>query len=118
MEIGMNSKQLHRHVLPIVILSAGLLLVSLMGINRLLIVGSHSGNSLSQLLSERLLNIQPAKNGLFRISHYQTNSQTDSQLLVGHNTPTGIGVMSDSGEVTVLNTTIDSISQQGLPAHH
>lgn len=106
----MNTKQLHKHASPIIILSVGILFASVAGLSSLMIAGSHSDNSLTQLLSERLLNIQPAKNGLFHISRYQSGGQANSRLLTNHNISTGLGAISDTGEGTVLDTTLNSIS--------
>lgn len=107
----MNTKQLHKHSVPVVLLSVGLLLVSVLGMSQLILSSGHSNNNLSQLLSERLFNIQPSANGLFRISRYQPDAQANSGLLLTQNTSTGLGVTSSTGAIAELNTTLNTINQ-------
>lgn len=108
----MGSKQLHKHALPILVLSIGLLLVSVIGVGQFVLVNSHSTNSLGELLAERFLSIKPAANGLFHISRYQaSDDQANSQLPAANDTPTNLAAASNTGKSTELDAMMSSLNQ-------
>ena len=73
MAISMNRKQLHKHALPVIILSTGLFIVSIIALNHLVFAGTSSSDTIGHLLTERLIRVTPASNGLFHVSRYQPN---------------------------------------------
>lgn len=110
----MNTKQLHQHSVPIVVLSVGLFLASVLGVSQLLVsVGPHSQNSLVQLFSERLLTIHPTSNGLFKISRYESSdAQTDVSAVTQTPKTTGLNSVNSTGEVANMTVSLESINAQ------
>jgi hypothetical protein len=109
----MNTKQLHQHSVPIIVLSVGLFLASVLGVSQLLIsVGPHSQNSLVQIFSERLFTIHPTSNGLFKISRYSSGTQTDVGAVTQTPKITGLNSVDSAGEVANMTVTLESINAQ------
>lgn len=105
MAIAMNSKQLHKHSVPILVLTFGLVLASSAGLSKLVVAGQNSQNTLAIILSERLFNVRPSANGFFHISRTISNPQADTEVLTGNktNTPALPINMNLTGENAVLN---------------
>lgn len=107
----MSSKKLHRHILPIIVLSVGLLIFSIMVINRFTITATN--HHPSQLLSARLFTIRATTNGLFHISRYKVpNSQESIRIDSADQTTTGLAVLVDAGKVTELSVMINGSDQR------
>jgi hypothetical protein len=109
----MNTKQLHQHSVPIIVLSVGLFLASVLGVSQFLIsVGPHSQNSLVQIFSERLFTIHPTSNGLFKISRYGSSTQADVSEIAQTPKPTGLNTVDSTGEVANMTVTLESANAQ------
>jgi hypothetical protein len=112
----MQTKRLHEHAVPIVVLSVGLFLASVLGISQLLIsVGPTSNSALVHLFSERLFTIHPTTNGLFKVSRYESGTQ--NQITAAPEAKpvqpnSGLNTISSSGEVANLTVTLDSLNDQ------
>lgn len=104
----MNAKQLHKHSLPVVILTAGLVVVTAMVVSRLLAVSGQPGDTLTQLLSERTVTLRPARSGWFQASRYQPEAQADSGLTLNdqQSTDTGLTAIGDAGQDTALDASL------------
>ena len=100
----MNSKQLHKHSLPIIVLSTGLCLVSVLLLTSIALRASPRGTDFVQLVTDRRLNIKPAANGLFHASRYHPGEQASSELPVNSGTSKpGLGAVNATGQTTTLN---------------
>jgi hypothetical protein len=99
-----STKQLNKHAMPIIILSVCLCVFTAIGINHFIIGNINPKSDITQLLTERLLNIKPAADGLFRVSRYQTDSQADSGLLTAdQQNVNAVGAVNSTGEITNLD---------------
>lgn len=104
----MNSKQLHLHAVPIIILSIGLLTISIMAIERFTTTSAYN-NSISQLLDVRLFTIKPAANGLFHISRYKSpGTQASADLLSVNQSVGNLAGTDNVGRIAVLNFMMNS----------
>lgn len=102
----MNVKQLHKHSLPIIVLSIGLCIVSTLLISNFVIHAGRPALTLTQLLTERRLGSKPVVNGLFRSSRYQPDDQADSSLALQGQAPAGIGVIRNTGQTTTRDASL------------
>lgn len=103
----MNSKRLHTHAIPIVVLSVGLLLVSMVGMSQLIVVNANSSNNLTRLLTERLFSLHPATNGLFHISRYSPSEESNSQEAVLQPEPASLSVdLNAAGKLSELRASL------------
>ena len=102
----MNSKQLHKHSLPIIVLSVGIFIASTALVSQIMLTTS-SGSTLLRLLSERRVSIRPAANGLVHVSRYQPGEQADSSLSLTSSSPnSSLGVVSSSGQTATLDAAL------------
>ncbi len=104
----MNSKALHKHATPLLILSVGLFIASLAGLSQLIQVGSGSDVSFSQLLNERLFDVKPAGNGLVHVSRYQSAT---AALPKPDTTHSALSQTTNVGKSTTLDITLSSLAQ-------
>jgi hypothetical protein len=116
----MQAKHLHDHAVPIVVLSVGLFLASVLGVSQLLIsVGPTSDNSLIHLFSERLFTIHPTANGLFKVGRYESGARGGIGIIPRISAPNpnnGLNAVSSLGEVANLTVTLDSLNDQSAVA--
>src|ERR1700733_1766925 len=117
----MNSKKLHLHALPVIILSTGLIYISIFALSHLIVANKNSPNSLSALISAHLYDIKPASNGFFRVSSsFPTeNAQNDAQLTIHNATVVGGTFM--TGQDTELQASLTQASSTQIPPqppHH
>lgn len=105
----MQTKELHHHATPIIVLTVGLFLLSVLALSQLLIgAGARSNNSLVMDLSERLLTIKPSSNGLLKITRYQAG-QTNADQLTSSTQKQTVSETESTGEVTILTTNLQSL---------
>jgi len=78
----MNTKQLHKHSLPLIVLGVGILLLSVIAFQRFAQpVSSDSVNSVAGILNSTILTVKPAKSndpGLFQISLNKPSNETST----------------------------------------
>lgn len=100
----MNQKSLHKHSLPIVILGFGLLMMSGLMLARLQ-TSNLSNKSLNDLLNVRLFSFKPATNGLFHVTRYGSDNQSNLYHLTQNGS---LGMMEDAGRVAQINATVNA----------
>jgi|SRR5665213_1780234 len=110
MAVVMNRKQLHKHALPIIVLSTGLFIVSIIGLNSLVFSGRPSSDTVGRLLTERLVRVTPASNGLFHVSRYHPADTATSNLSL-NSQPTVISGISSTGKVAELEVSMSALAQ-------
>jgi len=107
----MNSKLLHKHALPVLVLCVGLFVFSIMAFDRFMSIGANN-NSLTQLSNARLFTITPTTNGLFHISRYQSPTSQATARIPSAGQPTiGLGGLTDAGRVAELKVMISGSEQ-------
>jgi len=104
---GKNSKQLHKHSLPIIVLSVGPGLVSILLLSRVMLASSSVGEHFLHDLTAPQLSLKPATNGLFHVSRPQPVDQAANDLPLNNSgTGSGLGAIDTSGQSTALNASL------------
>lgn len=103
-----HQKALHKHTVPLLLLSAGLFLFTLVGVSQMLQLGTSANDSVTKLLTARVFTIRPAANGLVHVSRFESVSQFEAHA-TRSTSSTGLGAISSAGKTTQLNAMLDSL---------
>lgn len=104
-----NSKQLHKHALPPIMLAVGLTVIAFVAISSVVVSREDPGDTMNSLFSARLLQIQPTSNGLAKVTYA-------APQVLPQDTQLSTGVADDEkpelklpGDTINLRITIDAI---------
>ena len=108
-----NSKQLHKHALPIVTLSIGLLMGSFMLMSSLLLHGQSVVDTSMKMLVSRGYNFAPTNNGLVHITKNQIfTDQTAEAVKVTGTKTIDAAALEQNGQMVGVHIQFDLATKQ------
>lgn len=72
--MAINSQQLHRHTLPLILLALGLVVVTVYQVNKIEGLSYTPNDKVNLLVNSHIFTVKTSTSGLFKISRYQTQS--------------------------------------------